>query len=384
MLHASHLRKEFANVLAVDDISFTVHPGQVFGLIGPNGAGKSTTIKMVMDILQPDRGEILIDKHPFNATTRNIVGYLPEERGLYRKSKLINVIRYFGGLKGLDARQATAAAMPWLERFSLKDHVKRNVEELSKGNQQKVQFIISVLHNPRLLVLDELFSGLDPINQALMKDALLEFKKASKAIIFSTHMMDLAERMCDDITLINKGRIVLEGPPMDIKKRFGRNSVRVEFQGDGSFIPTLPDVQKADVFQNYAEIELRENAPTNDLVSHLLPKLEVSSFARIEPSLQSIFIDTVGMPAEAEEEAPTKIAPKKAIQDKRVKREFTMMIINVLLVAILVPVLLRDMNNPLPIVPILILAPIISVAKFIRIKRKVEKELLAAEKEVQS
>jgi ABC-2 type transport system ATP-binding protein len=385
MLTASHLRKEFTNVVAVDDISFSVKPGQVFGLIGPNGAGKSTTIKMVVDILQPDRGEILIDGSPFSNATRNSIGYLPEERGLYRKSKLGNVLTYFAGLRGVGPKEARSAAAKWLERFSLEDHVKRNVEELSKGNQQKVQFIISVMHNPRLLLLDELFSGLDPVNQVLMKDVLLEMKRSNKALIFSTHQMDQAEKLCDDLILINKGRIVLEGPPSAIKQRYGKNSLRVEFNGDGGFIGELEPVQRADVFQNYAEIELKENVETREIISQLMPRLDVSSFARIEPSLQSIFIDIVGMPGEKEEAPePVMIKPRTAVKDPRVRKEFRSVLVSLITIG-LMAFLFRNQDGAPTLIAILIAALGISIFRFIKVKKKVEKEMRdAGQKEVRS
>jgi ABC-2 type transport system ATP-binding protein len=306
VLTASHLHKEFASTIAVDDVSFHVQPGQIFGLIGPNGAGKSTTIRMIMDILEPDAGSMEIDGRPAAAVVRNISGYLPEERGLYRKSRVSHVIDYFAALKGLPRREARLAAAPWLERFGLGARAERNVEELSKGNQQKLQFIIAVLHRPRLLVLDELFSGLDPVNQELMKDALLELKQDNRAIVFSTHMMEHAEMLCDDLVLIDRGRVVLSGPPGDIKRRHGRNAVHMEFDGDGGLLERLPGVRSARVSGRFAELDLAEDADTNTLLADVLPHLRIARFARVEPSLHAIFIQTVGAHAhkDAREEQP--------------------------------------------------------------------------------
>ncbi len=325
MLTVAHLRKQFSTVLAVDDVSFNVRPGQIFGLIGPNGAGKTTTIRMIMDIIQPDAGSVTIDGRPMNEGTKHLVGYLPEERGLYRKNKLINVITYFGVLKGLTSRQAHDAAMPLLERFSLLPYLKRNVEELSKGNQQKVQFIISILHRPRLLVLDELFSGLDPVNQVLMKDALLQLKQDQHAIIFSTHQMEQAEQLCDELLMINHGRTVLHGSPASIKAAHGKNALRVEFTGDGDILRGLPGVIGANIAQNYAELELSPGTRTNDVITAMLPQLEVSSVSRVEPSLQSIFIDIAGLPKPEAEVTPIDaavIAHTAILKDKAARKHF--------------------------------------------------------------
>lgn len=291
MLDVQHLRKDFTGTRAVDDVSFSVSAGQIFGLIGPNGAGKSTTIRMIMDIIQPDAGSVTIDGRPMNERLKNIIGYLPEERGLYRKNKLGNVIAYFGALKGLRAEEVREKARPLLELFSLTEYEKRNVEELSKGNQQKVQFIIAVLHQPRLLVLDELFSGLDPVNQVLMKEALLRLKSENRAIIFSTHQMEQAEKLCDELLMIDKGRTVLHGSPSSIKQQYGKNALHVEFTGDGSFLRDLPGARSVDLAQNFAEIELQPGVRTNTVIEAMLPRLELHKVARIEPSLQSIFID---------------------------------------------------------------------------------------------
>jgi ABC-2 type transport system ATP-binding protein len=325
MLVVSKLRKQFSTVLAVDDVSFEVHPGQIFGLIGPNGAGKTTTIRMIMDIIQPDAGSVTIQGQAMSAHAMHLVGYLPEERGLYKKNKLINVITYFGMLKGMTAREVRDAAMPLLERFSLLPYLKRNVEELSKGNQQKVQFIISILHKPVLLVLDELFSGLDPVNQVLMKDALIELRQDGRAIIFSTHQMEQAEKLCDELLMINHGRTVLHGTPASIKSAYGRNALRVEFQGDGARLRALPGVVDADIAQHYAELELAPGTRTNDVIAAMLPLLDVSSVSRVEPSLQSIFIDIAGLPKPETEATPVDavvVAHTAILKDKTARKHF--------------------------------------------------------------
>ena len=351
MLTVSHLRKQFTGTLAVDDVSFSVSPGQVFGLIGPNGAGKSTTIRMIMDIIQPDRGEIAIDGRPMNEAAKDIIGYLPEERGLYRKNKLLNVITYFGALKGMSPNEARDAARPMLEMFSLTDYEKRNVEELSKGNQQKVQFIISVLHQPRLLVLDELFAGLDPVNQVLMRDALQRLRRENRAIIFSTHQMEQAEKLCDELLMINHGRTVLHGAPSEIKQRHGRNALQLEFTGDASFLHDLEGVASADVAQNYAELELHDGVRTNDIIASILPKLELQNVARIEPSLQSIFLDVVKRDggAPGKEDPPDRPPPPRLkSSNPRVRRAFINMLI-FFVVGVVLGLNLRDEVSAVPL-----------------------------------
>jgi ABC-2 type transport system ATP-binding protein len=294
MLAAANLRKQYTTVLAVDNVSLNVTRGAVVGVLGPNGAGKTTAIRMLLNIIQPDAGSVSIDGKPFDDGVRNLVGYLPEERGLYRKSKLLNTILYFASLKQIPAAEAKKRAYTWLERFNLLNYHDRKVEELSKGNQQKVQFIISVLHDPQLLILDEPFSGLDPLNQVLLKDILLEQKQMGKAIIFSTHQMDQAERLCDSMYLINAGKVVLDGSLREVKDKFGKNAVQLEFEGDGSFLTTLPAVLRAQRYQNYAEILLKPDISPYDFLRAVSQKLNIRKFEIVQPSLNSIFLEVVG------------------------------------------------------------------------------------------
>ncbi|HUI64471.1 MAG TPA: ATP-binding cassette domain-containing protein [Bacteroidota bacterium] len=296
MLKVDHLRKVFASVVAVDDVSFEIQPGEIFGLLGPNGAGKTTTIRIILNILEADSGTVSYRGMPFSDAVRNGVGYLPEERGLYRKSKLLDTILYFGELRGLKRSTAKSEALRWLERFSLLEYRERKVEELSKGNQQKVQFITAIIHDPPLLILDEPFSGLDPVNQILFKDIFQEVKQAGKAIVFSTHQMDQAERLSDALCLINKGRVVLDGSVRDVKKRYGTNTAQVEFDGDGSFMNSLPGVRRAIMYENAAELELEPDAHTQQILAAINGKVELRKFEILEPSLQSIFIQIVGTP----------------------------------------------------------------------------------------
>ena len=298
MLTVSHLRKEYSTTVAVDDVSISVKRGEIFGLLGPNGAGKTTTIRMILNIIEPDRGEIRFDGKLYGPEISNRVGYLPEERGLYKKNKLLNTIQYLASLKGMPARKSILEGRRWLERFGLQQYVHRKIEELSKGNQQKVQFIVSILHNPDLVILDEPFSGLDPVNQILMKDILMNLRNQGKAVIFSTHQMDQAEKLCDNICVINRGRVVLEGDIKGIKQRFGKNSLHIEFDGDGSFLKDMPEFQKVDVYQNFAEVELTDQGSVNGILKQLVERLEVRKFEIKEPSLNSIFIDVVGAKGE--------------------------------------------------------------------------------------
>ena len=297
MLRVVNLRKTFASVVAVDDISLDAQRGQILGLIGPNGAGKTTTIRLVLNIIRPDAGDITFDGKTFSPSVRNLIGYLPEERGLYRKNKLMNTILYFASLKGVPSPLARERALQWLDRFNLQFYADKKVEELSKGNQQKVQFIIAVLHDPELVVLDEPFSGLDPVNQIIMKDELMRLKQAGRTVIFSTHVMDQAEKLCDRICLINKGRVVLDGDLNEIKRRNGENTINIEFEGDGSFLSSMPMFKKSLLYENCAELRLADGLQPGDVLRDLATRLSIRKFEVREPSLESIFLDKVGLPA---------------------------------------------------------------------------------------
>lgn len=295
MLQIEHITKTYKGGLkAVDDLTFSVNPGMVMGVLGPNGAGKTTTIRMILNIIKPDAGSITFRGTPVGEETKDAIGYLPEERGLYRKSTLNDTLYYFASLKSITGAEAQQRIDYWLERFELGGMGKRKVEELSKGNQQKVQFIASVLHNPSLLILDEPFSGLDPVNQLKFKDIVLSLRDEGRAIIFCTHQLESAEKICDSILLINKGRAVINGPVEQIKREHGSNTIRMEFEGNAGFLPSLPIVHAAEVYQKYAEVELTDDATLADLLPHLIPHLRLTKIETVQPSLLSIFIDTVG------------------------------------------------------------------------------------------
>jgi ABC-2 type transport system ATP-binding protein len=386
MLRVTNLRKEFDTVVAVDGVSLEVQRGELFGLLGPNGAGKTTTIRTVLNIIQPDSGTIAFDGKPFTPEMWNIIGYLPEERGLYRKSKIVNTILYFAALKGMPSSQARPLAKQWLDRFGLGDSGHRKVEELSKGNQQKVQLICSLIHSPQLLILDEPFTGLDPVNQILLKDILMDLRKQNIAIIFSTHQMEQVEKMCDNICLINKGREVLGGALTDIKKKYGTNSIHLEFEGDGSFLKKISFVKRADVYQNYAELELTDIQKSSELLTKLDGKLTLRKFEIVEPSLNSIFINVVGMPVEPPQLIPTLpvagplAGPAKQTalvsKDPRVRKALISTVIaSVICVALIVGQVVLQHDQSMSMVGLLVLAVLASIFQYTRIRRTVEKEL---------
>jgi ABC-2 type transport system ATP-binding protein len=376
MLKVTSLRKTFDTVVAVDGVSLEVQRGELFGLLGPNGAGKTTMIRTVLNIIAPDSGTITFDGKPFSPEMWNIIGYLPEERGLYRKSKVISTILYFAALKGISERDAKPIAYQWLDRFGLKESAHRKVEELSKGNQQKVQIIISLLHRPQLLTLDEPFAGLDPVNQILLKDVLLELRQQNVAIIFSTHQMEQVEKMCDNICLINKGKPVLSGSLREVKKKYGTNSLRIEYEGDGEFLKRSPLVKRADVYQNYAELELVDIHKSRELLSEL-DELDLRKFEIIEPSLNSIFLHVVGPSPTAEDSPATRprmVRPTRAPMDGRVRKELISLVLTSVIGVFLLVFMTGKMDVSWPIIGVLLAAVGISVFRFTRAKRQVETE----------
>jgi len=292
MLRVINLHKEFTNVVAVDNLSFEINEGEIFGLLGPNGAGKTTTIRCLLNIIQPDRGEIL-----FNGSKeydiKNIVGYLPEERGLYTKSRIIDVLLYLGELKGRSRSFVKEQATYYLKKLGMEDTVNRKVNELSKGNQQKIQIISALISDPQILILDEPFSGLDPINQELVRDLILEFINEGKIIILSTHQMELAEKLCNKISLINKGKQILYGPLNEIKQKFGRLNLYIKGKNLDEGLKNFSEFETVDLYENYAEIFLKDHFNSKEVLQKLLMKYEITSFELKEPSLHSIFVMSV-------------------------------------------------------------------------------------------
>lgn len=286
--------KTFDKTVAVNEVSFTVEKGRIFGLLGPNGAGKTTTIRMINNILAPDSGTITINGVEASPTTQKMIGYMPEERGLYKKMKVGEQLLYLTQLKGMNAAEAHKAIDYWLERFSALDWKNKEVGELSKGMSQKIQFIATIAHNPDIYIFDEPFSGLDPINSELLKEVIIELRNNGKTILFSTHRMEQVEQMCDDICLFNKGNAVLQGDLREIKSSFGKNTILLEFEGDGSFLDKLENVRINNRSTNFAEIRVLDKQNMQEILSLAMQHAEIHKFERIQPSLHEIFISTVG------------------------------------------------------------------------------------------
>ncbi len=293
VLNLDRVYKSFNNVKAVQDLSLTLPSGIIFGLLGPNGAGKTTTIRMIMDIIMPDKGKILLFDKPNSQPVRDHVGYLPEERGLYRKMKVWDLLIFLAEMKALKPSKSKELITYWLDRFELSEWKTKKIEELSKGMQQKIQFIATIIHEPDLIILDEPFSGLDPINSELIKNVMLEQKNRGATIIFSTHMMEQVEKLCDSICLINEGKVVLDGELKQIKKNFRRNSIRLEYEGEAKFLRDNKIVKTYKKVDNYTEIYPGEGVSTRQLLQVALLEVEITRFEVMEPSLHEIFIDTV-------------------------------------------------------------------------------------------
>jgi ABC-2 type transport system ATP-binding protein len=290
--------KAYENKVAVNNLSLSIEAGQMFGLLGPNGAGKTSSIRMMMGITMPDSGSVSLFGKPFDRRSLERVGYLPEERGLYKKMKVIEQLIFFGELHGLTADVARTRAINWAKRLEIADSLQKKTEELSKGMQQKIQFIAALLHDPGLIVMDEPFSGLDPVNATLLERTLIELKDQGKAILFSTHRMDQVEKLCDSICLVNKGAAVLEGKMREIKSRYERNRIIVEFDGDASFLNSA-EIAEAKNFSGHAEIRLQPHGNAQKLLHEAAAVATIYRFELVEPSLEEIFIQTVGGKADA-------------------------------------------------------------------------------------
>jgi ABC-2 type transport system ATP-binding protein len=304
-VEVSHISKRFGAKQAVSDVSFAVEPGEVFGLLGPNGAGKTTTIRIMMDIFKPDGGSVTLFGGELDAAAKSRIGYLPEERGLYKDQRLDLTLVYLATLKGLDERTARQRLGPWLERLDLAEDRQKKVQQLSKGMQQKAQIIATLLHEPDLIVIDEPFSGLDPVNTRLVKDILEEQRQAGKAIIMSTHQMYQVEALCNRIVLIHEGQTVLYGLVHEIKRDFAGNAVRVQGQGDFSDIPGVVEARRENGDWHLA---LGKGTDPQMVLRALTarPDLRVERFELAEPSLDDIFVNVVegaSAPAAQPEEA---------------------------------------------------------------------------------
>ncbi len=294
-LHLDRVRKIYDHFVAVDDLSFNIAQGAIFGLLGPNGAGKTSTLRMMIGITAPDSGTVNFFGQPFQRAHLRRIGYLPEERGLYKKMKVLEHLVFLAELHGLTAAEARHRSLAWAERMEIADWLPRKVEELSKGMQQKIQFISALLHEPEFIIMDEPFGGLDPVNATLLKDVLLDLKKQGRTILFSTHRMDQVEKLCDSICLVNHGRSVVQGELRAVKAGYGKNHVQIEYDGDGSFLRQQDGlVESFNDYGNHVELRLKKGADAQELLRAVVARCRVSRFELSEPSLEEIFIDVVG------------------------------------------------------------------------------------------
>ncbi|WP_263374097.1 ABC transporter ATP-binding protein [Granulicella aggregans] len=291
-----NVRKVYDTKVAVHGLSFKIEPGTMFGLLGPNGSGKTSSIRMMIGITVPDSGSVTLLGQPFDRRNLNRVGYLPEERGLYKKMNVLDQLVFLGQLHGLDAATAKKRSLIWCERMEISEAIPKKTEELSKGMQQKIQFIASLLHEPDLIIMDEPFSGLDPVNATLLQDTLVDLRKEGKAVLFSTHRMDQVEKLCDEIALISGGHLLLSGSMREVKSTYPRNRVQIVFEGSDAFLKH-PAIEEAKNYSGHAEIKL---APSSDLASasnavltEALTGARVSRFEVMEPTLEEIFIERV-------------------------------------------------------------------------------------------
>lgn len=300
-LIVEHINKSFAQFQAIKDLSMEVKEGTIFGFLGANGAGKTTTMRMILDIIRPDSGRITWNGNDVRKVARRNWGYLPEERGLYPKMKVDEQLLFLARLNGLSKQAAQQKLDEWLERFQITANRKRKIEELSKGNQQKVQFLATILHDPTILIMDEPFSGLDPVNANVLKEAFLEMHHRGKTIIFSTHQLEQAEELCQDIVIINKGQSIVQGNVREVKRQQGRNQVHLKLENDpeATWLDTLEGVQVTKRRQDYIEMQIQANLNPNLIVEAALRHGGIISlFELTEPSLTDIFIERVGTTAQ--------------------------------------------------------------------------------------
>jgi ABC-2 type transport system ATP-binding protein len=289
----TRIRKSYGTFVAVDDLTFAISSGQIFGLLGPNGAGKTSTIRMMIGITAPDSGEVRVFAAPLSRSSLHRVGYLPEERGLYRRMTVRDNLVFLARLSGLSSATALDRIRTWCERLETSEWLGRRVEELSKGMQQKIQFIAALLHDPELIIMDEPFAGLDPVNSMQLRDVLTSLRGAGKTILFSTHRMDQVEKLCDSICLIDRGKSVLQGSLNEIKSGYGRRFVQIDYDGDGRCLATNPLIDSLNDYGNHAELRLKPGADSQELLRSAMNGMRVKRFQVMEPSLEQIFIDRI-------------------------------------------------------------------------------------------
>lgn len=296
-LRLDNVTKRYGQTLAVDRVSFTAEPGRLFGLLGPNGAGKTSTIRMIAHITAPDSGTITLGGEPVSPATQRRMGYLPEERGLYRKMKVGEQLVYLGQLKGMGAHEAETAARRWLDRFGAADWYGKKVEELSKGMQQKVQFVATILHDPALVILDEPFSGLDPLNADVLQETVAELREAGRTVLFASHRMEQVEQLCDDLCLIAGGRVILSGSLREVRQRFGRDTASLQFDGGAGFLDGLERAGAVRVLSRSAHaatLRLAEGTDARDVLRAALDSgADVDRFEVHTPPLAEIFREAV-------------------------------------------------------------------------------------------
>lgn len=295
VLEVRSVSKSYSHHKALDDVSISVPEGQIFGLLGPNGAGKTSLIRIINQITMPDQGDILFNGNYLSSDHIKAIGYLPEERGLYKKMKVGEQALYLAQLKGMSTAEAKAALKEWFQKFDIKPWWDKTVEDLSKGMAQKVQFITTVLHRPKLLIFDEPFSGFDPINANIIKDEIIKLKKQGTSIIFSTHRMESVEELCDHIALIDKSKKILDGPVQQIKENYKQQIYAVDFSSSNlDFLNALPEPFKLVNKSNYqADIQILNQTPASDLIRFLLDKSDIKAFEEKIPTINDIFIRTV-------------------------------------------------------------------------------------------
>ena len=293
MLSLKNLSKSFGKTLALDDISFDVKSGSIFGILGPNGAGKSTILRSILNIISPSNGKIFIDGINNSEYSLDNIGYLPEERGLYQRSKVKDVLKYFGKLKSLRSNELNSKIDHLAERFDLIGLLNRNVYELSKGNQQKVQFLISIIHEPKILILDEPFTGFDPINQHLILEIINDFKNEGKIVLLSTHMLELAEKFCSDIILINRGQKIISGELEKIKSQYSLDKYLIEFIGDESVLKINNVIDDIELSNGKLKITPAQGCTGSDLMEYVASKGKILQFFKVEPTLSDIFLEMI-------------------------------------------------------------------------------------------
>jgi ABC-2 type transport system ATP-binding protein len=293
IVELNKIRKVYDTKVAVEGLSLTIEPGTMFGLLGPNGSGKTSSIRMMIGMAMPDSGSVSLFGKPFARTSLHRVGYLPEERGLYKKMKVLDQLVFLGQLHGLSESEARSRSLVWCERMQIAEVLGKKTEELSKGMQQKIQFIAALLHDPDLIIMDEPFSGLDPVNATLLQDTLIELRGEGKAILFSTHRMDQVEKLCDSIALISRGKLLLSGSMREIKSKYPRNRVQVVFSGDDSFLRHA-GIAGAKNYSGIAELKLHDEAAAQLVLAEAMARgTKINRFEVMEPTLEEIFIENV-------------------------------------------------------------------------------------------